>query len=240
MRSARAVAAALRPEEASRAPGGGCSLLSRKRQPGVARVRFVSSVEPSITVGPPGSRMQSSGPAPGRTARPSPAHRSQPASSCPLWSGRGARRKGSPSPGAAPWSAPWNEIVVDGRGNAYINNQGFDFPGGEFRPGTIALLTPCGAARLVADGIAFPNGMAATPDNSTLIVAVRRRAGVARNRSDGRRGANGPGADRRSASSGGRLALSQISRQLGSAGARSTALSRFLAALSLVALSDSS
>jgi sugar lactone lactonase YvrE len=66
---------------------------------------------------------------------------------------------------------PWNEIVVDGRGNAYINNQGFDFPGGEFAPGTIALLTPDGSTRQVADGIAFPNGMAVTPDNSTLIVA---------------------------------------------------------------------
>ena len=66
---------------------------------------------------------------------------------------------------------PWNEIVIDGRGNAYINNQGFDFPGGEFAPGTIALLTPDRAARQVADGIAFPNGMAVTPDNSTLIVA---------------------------------------------------------------------
>src|SRR4051794_2004556 len=66
---------------------------------------------------------------------------------------------------------PWNEIVVDGRGNAYINNQGFDFPGGEFAPGTIALLTPDGSARQVADGVAFPNGMAVTPDNSTLICA---------------------------------------------------------------------
>src|SRR5436305_2441185 len=66
---------------------------------------------------------------------------------------------------------PWNEIDIDGRGNAYINNQGFDFPGGEFAPGTIALLTPHGAARQVADGIAFPNGMAVTSDNSTLIVA---------------------------------------------------------------------
>jgi sugar lactone lactonase YvrE len=60
---------------------------------------------------------------------------------------------------------------VDGRGNAYINEAGFDFPGGEFAPGTIALLTPDGAARQVADGIAFPNGMAVTSDNSTLIVA---------------------------------------------------------------------
>ena len=54
----------------------------------------------------------------------------------------------------------WNEIVVDGRGNAYIN-------GG---PG-IALLTPDGAVRQVADSIAFPNGMAIMPDNSTLIIA---------------------------------------------------------------------
>ena len=66
---------------------------------------------------------------------------------------------------------PWNEIVVDGRGNAYVNNIGFEFPGGEFAPGTVALLTPDGQARQVADGVAFPNGMAVAPDNSTLIVA---------------------------------------------------------------------
>jgi sugar lactone lactonase YvrE len=71
----------------------------------------------------------------------------------------------------APGSHPWNEIVVDGRGNAYINNQGFEFPGGEFAPGIIALLKPDGSLRQVADGIAFPNGMAVTPDNSTLICA---------------------------------------------------------------------
>jgi sugar lactone lactonase YvrE len=66
---------------------------------------------------------------------------------------------------------PWNEIVVDGRGNAYLNNIGFDFPGGEFAPGIIALITPNGSARQVADGVAFPNGMVVTPDNATLIVA---------------------------------------------------------------------
>jgi sugar lactone lactonase YvrE len=59
----------------------------------------------------------------------------------------------------------WNEIVVDGRGNVYINGGDFD------APGIIALVTPDGSARLVADGIAFPNGMAVTPDNKTLIVA---------------------------------------------------------------------
>jgi sugar lactone lactonase YvrE len=66
---------------------------------------------------------------------------------------------------------PWNEIVVDGRGNVYINNTGFEFPGGEFAPGTIAFVTPDGSARQVAGGIAFPNGMAVSADNSTLIVA---------------------------------------------------------------------
>jgi len=67
---------------------------------------------------------------------------------------------------------PWNEIVVDGRGNTYVNNCGFDLMSGEaFVPGTIGLLTRDGTARQVADGLAFPNGMAVTPDNSTLIVA---------------------------------------------------------------------
>src|SRR5262245_22883063 len=55
----------------------------------------------------------------------------------------------------------WNEIVVDGRGNAYVN-------GG---PGIIALVTPDCSVRQVADGIAFPNGMVVTPDNGTLIIA---------------------------------------------------------------------
>jgi sugar lactone lactonase YvrE len=66
---------------------------------------------------------------------------------------------------------PWNEIVSDGRGNTYLNNIGFDFPDGEFAPGFIALVSPDGKARQVADNLAFPNGMAITPDNSTLIVA---------------------------------------------------------------------
>jgi sugar lactone lactonase YvrE len=66
---------------------------------------------------------------------------------------------------------PWNDIVVDGRGNAYVNNIGFDFPDGEFAPGIVALVTPDGVARQVADGLAFPNGMAVTPDNATLVVA---------------------------------------------------------------------
>ena len=66
----------------------------------------------------------------------------------------------------------WNEIVVDGRGNAYVNGGGFNLMAGEpFAPGIIALVTPNGQVRHVADGIAFPNGMAITPDNATLIIA---------------------------------------------------------------------
>ena len=66
---------------------------------------------------------------------------------------------------------PWNDIVVDGRGNTYVDNIGFDFPGGEFAPGILALVTPDGSARQVADGVAFPNGIVVTPDNATLILA---------------------------------------------------------------------
>jgi sugar lactone lactonase YvrE len=66
----------------------------------------------------------------------------------------------------------WNEMVVDGRGNVYVNGGGFDLMAGEeFAPGIVALVTPDGSARQVADGIAFPNGMLVTADNSTLIVA---------------------------------------------------------------------
>ena len=73
---------------------------------------------------------------------------------------------------AALCDKPWNEIVVDGRGNAYLNSIGFDMMAGEpAGPGVIALVTPGGDVRQVADGVAFPNGMAVSPDGSTLIVA---------------------------------------------------------------------
>ncbi|MER8571872.1 SMP-30/gluconolactonase/LRE family protein [Mesorhizobium sp. M1338] len=68
--------------------------------------------------------------------------------------------------------SPWNEIVVDGRGNIYVNGGGpAPVPGEHFGPGTIVLITPDSAVRQVAENIAFANGMAVTPDNKTLIVA---------------------------------------------------------------------
>jgi sugar lactone lactonase YvrE len=66
---------------------------------------------------------------------------------------------------------PWNDIVADGRGNAYVNSIGFEFPGGQFAPGLIALVTRDGSVRQVAGDLAFPNGMAITPAGTTLIVA---------------------------------------------------------------------
>jgi sugar lactone lactonase YvrE len=66
----------------------------------------------------------------------------------------------------------WNDIVVDGRGNAYVNSIGFDMAAGEeARPGHVVLATADGTVRRVAEDLAFPNGMAVTPDNATLIVA---------------------------------------------------------------------
>ncbi len=50
----------------------------------------------------------------------------------------------------------YNDIVVDGRGDAYVNDLGFDFPTGDFALGTIILVAPDGLARQVADGVASP------------------------------------------------------------------------------------
>lgn len=66
---------------------------------------------------------------------------------------------------------PFNDIVVDSSGRAYVNNINFDFPGGEPQPGFVALVTPDGDSRVIAGDLAFPNGMAITDAGRTLIVA---------------------------------------------------------------------
>ena len=68
--------------------------------------------------------------------------------------------------------ASLNELVVDAHGRAYVNGIGFDMMAGEAPgPGFVALVEPDGTARRVADGLAFPNGMAITADGGTLLVA---------------------------------------------------------------------
>lgn len=73
-------------------------------------------------------------------------------------------------------ASAWNEMVVDGRGNVYVNGTDLDLLGylagtAAFVPGVLALVTPDGDVRQVAGDIQFPNGMAVTPDGRTLIVA---------------------------------------------------------------------
>ncbi len=73
-----------------------------------------------------------------------------------------------------------NDIVVDGRGNAYVNNVNYDAragspSSGDVAPGFVALVSPAGEAQVVAQDLAFPNGMAVTPDNGTLLVAESHR-----------------------------------------------------------------
>jgi len=66
---------------------------------------------------------------------------------------------GTIAPFAQLGAGVWNEIVVDGRGNAYVNGP------------QILLITPDGQVSAQAEDFAFPNGMAVTPDNRTLICA---------------------------------------------------------------------
>jgi sugar lactone lactonase YvrE len=70
------------------------------------------------------------------------------------------------------WAHGLNEIVVDGHGNVFVNGPGFDLMrGGDFAPGVVALLRPDGSSEIGTEEVAFPNGMAISPDGSTLVVA---------------------------------------------------------------------
>lgn len=68
---------------------------------------------------------------------------------------------------------PLNDMVVDRKGRAYIGNLGYDFGNYSATPelAPLLLVLPDGNARIVADGLAFPNGMAITDDGETLLVA---------------------------------------------------------------------
>jgi sugar lactone lactonase YvrE len=61
-----------------------------------------------------------------------------------------------------------NDMVVDDEGRAYIGN--FGSVAGT-RPTCLILVEPDGSARVAADDLVFPNGMAITPDGRTLLVA---------------------------------------------------------------------
>jgi sugar lactone lactonase YvrE len=58
-------------------------------------------------------------------------------------------------------AAPFNELVVDVAGNAYVNGSS----------GVVVLVRQDGTVHEVADGLEWPNGMALLDDGRTLVVA---------------------------------------------------------------------
>lgn len=68
---------------------------------------------------------------------------------------------------------PLNDMVIDAQGRAYVGNVGYDFGNYEATPelAPLLLVSPSGGMRIVADGLAFPNGMAIMPDGKMLLVA---------------------------------------------------------------------
>jgi sugar lactone lactonase YvrE len=64
-----------------------------------------------------------------------------------------------------------NDMVVDGRGNSYVGNFGFDMEAGEKpKAAALSLVRADGTAEVAAEDLRFPNGSVITPDGSTLIV----------------------------------------------------------------------
>ena len=66
-----------------------------------------------------------------------------------------------------------DDMIVDGLGRAYVGDLGFKFPPPPDRGavGRIILVMPDGSARVVAEGLRFPNGIAVSADNKRLVVA---------------------------------------------------------------------
>ncbi len=70
--------------------------------------------------------------------------------------------------------APWhlNDMLVDHEGRAWVGNFGFDLMGdAKITTTNLISVDRDGCARVAAEGLGFPNGMALTADGSTLIVA---------------------------------------------------------------------
>jgi len=64
---------------------------------------------------------------------------------------------------------PFNEIVVDGAGRAWVDMPG-SMPWEERKPGTVSVVLPDGSSRQAADDVWFPNGMVVLGED-TLVVA---------------------------------------------------------------------
>jgi sugar lactone lactonase YvrE len=63
-----------------------------------------------------------------------------------------------------------NDMVVDGRGRAYIGNFGFDLMGGKpIETASLLRIDPDGAVSVAAEELWFPNGAVITNDNVLLV-----------------------------------------------------------------------
>ena len=64
-----------------------------------------------------------------------------------------------------------NDMVVDGRGRAYVGNFGYDIiAGAPQKPAELVMVEPNGTARVAARDLEFPNGSVITADGKTLVV----------------------------------------------------------------------
>jgi sugar lactone lactonase YvrE len=66
-----------------------------------------------------------------------------------------------------------DDMIIDGHGRSYVGDLGFDMPPPPDRGaiGRIILVMPDGKARVVAEGLRFPNGIAVSADHKRLVVA---------------------------------------------------------------------
>lgn len=66
-----------------------------------------------------------------------------------------------------------DDMIVDGRGRAWVGDLGFDMPPPADRgaDGRLILVMPDGTARVAAEGLRFPNGIAVSADHRRLVVA---------------------------------------------------------------------
>jgi len=68
-------------------------------------------------------------------------------------------------------AGPCNDMVVDGKGRAYVGNFGYDRHAGEAQRTTCLIrVDPDRSIHKVADDLLFPNGTVITPDGKTMIV----------------------------------------------------------------------
>jgi len=72
-----------------------------------------------------------------------------------------------------------NDLSVDSKGRAWVGNLGADLVGGgDPGPTTLCRIDPDGKGEIVAEDLLFPNGMAITSDERTLIVGESMGNGV--------------------------------------------------------------